>query len=68
MYYLGTEKQCNEYNNEVTLGENYQGITTCWAGSIKCADGEYAILKHPQYESNILKFVETIVVEQIEEN
>jgi len=67
MYYLGTEKQCNDYNNEVSLKENYQPPTTCWAGAIKCVDG-YAILKHPNYESSTMKLVETLNLEQFEEN
>lgn len=68
MYYKGTQQQCNSYNEQVSLGENYQVPTTCWAGTIKCLDGDYAILKHPSYESDILQFVETIVIEQLEEN
>lgn len=68
MYYKGTLKQCNDYNNQVTLGENYQAPTTCWAGPIKCLDGTFAILKHPSYESSVLQLVETIIVEQPEEN
>jgi hypothetical protein len=27
-YYIGTNQECEDYNQEVTVGENYHGTTT----------------------------------------
>jgi hypothetical protein len=55
MYYKGTKKACEAYNNQVTIGENYQLLTNEWASVIKNYNGRgFAILKHQNYESNMI--------------
>ena len=54
MYYIGTQQQCEDYNQEVTLGENYQGGTTTWASVIQHpTESKYAIVAHEKYTSNL---------------
>ena len=54
MYYIGTKEECEAYNNQVTLVENYQGSTTSWANVTSNQNGEgFAILKHKNYESKM---------------
>ena len=54
MYYKGTKQECEDYNNQVTLGENYQGSTTFWANVTSNQNGQgFAILKHESYESDM---------------
>ena len=56
MYYKGTKQECEDYNNQVTLGENYQGSTTSWANIIKNQNGQgFAIPKHLDYISDMQK-------------
>ena len=55
MYYKGTEKECEDYNTKVTLGENYQSSTSVWASLIKNENGKgFAIFKHNKYESKMI--------------
>ena len=45
MYYTGTQEQCEAYNTEVTLRENYQSSTTRWAEVVEHPNGtDFAIL------------------------
>jgi glutamine amidotransferase-like uncharacterized protein len=54
MYYKGTKKACEAYNNQVTIGENYQLLTNEWASIIKNYNGRgFAILKHQNYSSSM---------------
>ena len=54
MYYIGTKQECEDYNAKVTLGENYQGLTTSWANVTSNQNGQgFAILKHESYESDM---------------
>ena len=53
MYYKGTKTKCEDYNTKVTLGENYQGSTTSWANVTSNQNGQFAILKHESYESDM---------------
>ena len=53
-YYIGTKQECEDYDQEVTIGENYQGTTTQWASVIEHAAQEiYAIVKHDNYSSDM---------------
>jgi hypothetical protein len=54
MYYKGTKEQCEDYNELVTTGENYQGSTDSWANVISNQNGQgFAIIKHENYESEM---------------
>lgn len=55
MYYTGTKLECETYNEIVTEGENYQSSTTKWAEFVEHLNGnDFAILKHSQYESEMI--------------
>ena len=55
MYYTSTNKQdLDSYNEHVSSGENYNGVTTRWAEIIEHPNGaDYAILKHKNYEAEL---------------
>ena len=55
MYYIGTQAECNAYNEQVKQGENYDGVdTTDWATPIAHPNGtDYAIIKHDNYTSSM---------------
>ena len=54
MYYTGTQEQCEAYNTEVTLRENYQSSTSRWANVVEHPNGtDFAILKNSTYESEL---------------
>ena len=54
MYYKGTKKECESYNNIVTIGENYQQSTNRWANVVRNENGQgFAILKHEDYETDM---------------
>jgi hypothetical protein len=54
MYYTGTKTKCEDYNNQVTLGEKYKSSTVRWMNPIKNYEGKnFAILKHDNYESDM---------------
>ena len=60
MYYIGTKQQCEDYNQDVTLGQNYQGTTTQWASVIEHPiENKCAIVAHENYSSE-LEQVETL--------
>ena len=55
MYYKGTKKQCNDYNQKVyngTLSMKLDPFTTSYA-SIQEIEGQFYILKHEDFESNM---------------
>jgi hypothetical protein len=55
MYYIGTKQECQDYNNQVTLGEKYKSYTVRWENVIRNENGQgFAILKHDNYESNMI--------------
>lgn len=58
-YLKGTIKQLESYNDEVTLGENYQDSTNRWAEVIE-ANGEYFIPFNDKYPSELEKVNEII--------
>lgn len=56
MYYISTNKSDLEaYNNLVSQGEHYDGLTTVrWANVIEHKDGNlFAILKNDKYETDL---------------
>ena len=55
MYYTGTQEECLAYNEQVKVGEGYDGVyTTDWATVIAHPNNtDYAILKHPSYEAEL---------------
>ena len=54
MYYTGTQEQCEAYNTEVTLRENYQSSTSRWANVVEHPNGtDFAIFKNSTYESEL---------------
>ena len=55
MYYIGTQAECTAYNEQVKVGEGYDGVyTTDWAIVISHPNNtDYAILKHPSYEAEL---------------
>jgi hypothetical protein len=55
MYYTGTRSQCEAYNLEVYNGTesmNQDPFTTSYA-SIQEIEGQFYILKHKDFESNM---------------
>lgn len=53
-YYIGTNQECVDYNQEVTVGENYHSTTTNWSDIIKNpTQVQYAIVKHDNYSSDM---------------
>ena len=62
MYYISDNKSDLEaYNNLVSIGERYDGLTTTrWANVIEHPyNGLFAILKHDNYQTD-LETVETL--------
>jgi hypothetical protein len=54
MYYIGTQEQCEAYNQMVTEGKNYPGLTNRWANLIAHPNGtDFAILKNAAYEAEL---------------
>jgi hypothetical protein len=54
MYLKGTEQECKDYNNEVTIKEKYNGSTTGYATVDAHQNGaDFSILKHFRYESEL---------------
>jgi lysylphosphatidylglycerol synthetase-like protein (DUF2156 family) len=54
MYYIGTKQECEDYNNQVTLGERYKFSTVRWENVSHHKNGiEFAIFKHKNYESEM---------------
>ena len=47
MYYIGTQAECTAYNEQVKVGEGYDGVyTTDWATPIAHPNGvDFAIVK-----------------------
>lgn len=43
-FYKGTQQECENYDDEVVLGENYESTTTNWA-PIYEIEGDYYIMK-----------------------
>ena len=55
MYYKGTEKQCNDYNQKVynaTESMKQDPFTTSYA-SIQEIERQFYILKHEDFDSNM---------------
>jgi len=55
MYYKGTKSQCEAYNNEVYNGTEsmkQDPFTTSYA-SIQEIEGQFYILKHEDFDSNM---------------
>jgi hypothetical protein len=52
VYLKGTEQECLDYDNQVTQGEKYQGVTKNWANPIEI-EGSWYILKHEKYNSDL---------------
>ena len=51
MYYIGTLKECEAYNDKVSKGEGYSGQTKRWAEAKKHPEQDlYVIVKHDKYE------------------
>ena len=55
MYYIGTEAECQAYDDEVTAGSNYDGVNcTHWADLIEHKDGDlFAVIAHTDYSSDL---------------
>lgn len=55
MYYIGTQAECTAYNEQVKVGEGYDGVyTTDWATPIAHPNGvDFAIVKHDNYEAEL---------------
>ena len=54
IYYIGTKQQCEDYNQEVTHGENYRGGTTTWANILEHpTESKCAIVAHEKYPSQL---------------
>lgn len=62
-YLKGTSEQLEAYNNEVTLGENYQEGTTQWAEVIEI-EGEYFIRFNEKYPSELEKINEIPIINE----
>ena len=54
MWYKGTKQECESYNKSVADIEKYIGKTNKWAEIKSHPNGiDFAIRKHPKYESNM---------------
>lgn len=51
-YIKATKKQCDDYNAEVTQGENYQSTTSQWA-EVQEIKGSFYIALHPNYSTEL---------------
>ena len=51
-YIKATKQQCEDYNAEVTQGENYQGSTSQWA-EVQEIEGSFYIALHPNYSTEL---------------
>ena len=50
MYYIGTQQECEAYNELVTSGEGYHGTTTKWGRVLAHpTDDVFAIMKNDKY-------------------
>ena len=69
MYYIGTQAECTAYNEQVKVGEGYDGVyTTDWATPIAHPNGvDFAIVKHGNYEAE-LTIEETLGAEWFPQN
>lgn len=59
-YLKGTKEELEAYNEEVTIGENYQGGTTQWAEIIETEEGLY-IAYNEEYPSELEKVEELTI-------
>jgi hypothetical protein len=68
MYYIGTEAECQAYNDEVAAGSNYDMVNCVrWADLIEHKDGGlFAIVAHPDYPSD-LESLETLTADWFNE-
>jgi hypothetical protein len=54
MYYKGTKTKCEDYNQLVAQGENYESSTIKYDYVTAHQNGiDFAILKHDKYVSNM---------------
>ena len=54
MYYIGSKKECEDYNAKVTLGENYNSSTSKWSSVISHKNGiDFAIFKNMKYDASL---------------
>lgn len=55
MYYIGTEAECQAYNDEVAAGSNYDMVNCVrWAELIEHKDGGlFAIVANPNFPSDL---------------
>ena len=61
MYYLGTKKQCEDYNSTVFIGEAYSASTIQWDDiKINNTEDEYAIIKHEKYTHKSMTLVDEL--------
>ena len=61
MYYIGTQEQCEAYNQTVVEGKQYPGKTNRWANVIPHPNGtDFAILKNGAYEVEGLTELESL--------
>jgi len=61
MHYIGTQQQCEAYNEQVTSAEGYQDTTQTWAEVRQHPDGSpFAIVKHSNYEADDMELVEQL--------
>jgi hypothetical protein len=55
MYYVSTNKHdLDSYNEHVSNGEGYNGMTTHWSNVIEHPNGtDFAIKKHEKYDAEL---------------
>lgn len=55
MYYIGTKIECENYNDIVSQGQNYDGVKTVKWADIKNHYNQdlYAIIAHENYPSEL---------------
>jgi len=56
-YYRGNLKRCQDYNAIVSYSQKYVDTTSSWS-SIELVNGDYYILKHPDYDGTYLTEVQ----------
>ena len=59
MYYKGNLRRCEDYNAIVSYNESYKSTTQQWSAIIE-SEGNFYILKHPDYDGTYLTEVQSI--------
>ena len=59
IYYKGNFQRCKDYNDIVSYSQKYVESTLRWS-TIELINGDYYVLKHPDYSNKYLIEVQNI--------